>query len=227
MVNFFNYVTIQSLISQNLRFYSMWRIRQITLCKDMFMNASIHHISLIKLLGSEQLLNYLSAFMIPFVLFYIIGYAVLSKRPVFEDFVEGGKRGFQIIAEIAPTIVGLIVAIGVLRTSGALTLIAEVCKPLAEWMHIPAEIIPLSIIKMFSASGANGLLFDLFKEFGTDSYIGMSASILLSCTETLFYTVSVYFMSVGITKSRWTIPVGIMIAVVSLMVSVWIANIVV
>lgn len=171
-----------------------------------------------------QILNFLSVFMIPLVIFYIVGYGLMSGRPVFEDFLEGGKNGFQIIVEIAPTIVGLMVAVGVLRTSGTLELIGELLKPVAGLFHIPAEIIPLSIVKMFSASGANGLLFDLFKEFGTDSYIGMSASILLSCTETLFYTVSVYFMSIGVSRSRWSVPAGIFVAVLSLFVSVWIAG---
>lgn len=171
-----------------------------------------------------RFLNFLSIFIIPLVIFYIVGYGVMAKRPVFEDFVEGGKKGFQIIVDIAPTIVGLMVAVGVLRTSGALDLIGEWLKPLAAALHIPVEIIPLSIVKMFSASGANGLLFDIFKEFGTDSLIGMSASILLSCTETLFYTVSVYFMSVGVGKARWTIPAGIFIAVLSVLLSVWIAG---
>ena len=171
-----------------------------------------------------QILDFLSVFIIPLVIFYIIGYGIINKKPVFEDFVEGGKQGFQIILDIAPTIVGLIVAVGVLRTSGTLDLISEMLKPFASMIHIPVEILPVSIIKMFSASGANGLLFDLFKEFGTDSFIGISASILLSCTETLFYTVSVYFMSIGISKSRWTVPCGIIIAMASLILSVWIAG---
>lgn len=171
-----------------------------------------------------KLLNFLSVFLIPFVIFYIVGYGITNKKPVFEDFIEGGKKGFQIIVDIAPTIVGLLVAVGVLRTSGALELLSQWLEPVAQFCHIPVEILPVSIVKMFSASGANGLLFDIFKGFGTDSYIGMSASILLSCTETLFYTVSVYFMSIGISKSRWTIPAGIIIAIFSVLVSVWIAG---
>ena len=171
-----------------------------------------------------QLLNFLSVFVIPFLIFFIVSYGIAEKKPVFEDFIEGGKKGFELVVEIAPTIVGLMVAVGVLRTSGTLDLISEWMQPVAKLCQISVEIIPLSIVKMFSASGANGLLFDIFKEFGTDSYIGMSASILLSCTETLFYTVSVYFMSVGVSKARWTIPAGIGIAVVSILVSVWIAG---
>lgn len=171
-----------------------------------------------------NILDFLSVSMIPLLVFYIVGNGILNKRPVFEDFTEGAKNGFQIIIEIAPTIVGLIVAVGVLRTSGTLDLISDVLSPLADLFHIPTELLPLSIVKMFSASGANGLLFDIFKEFGTDSHIGFSASVLLSCTETLFYTVSLYFMSVGVGKSRWTVPAGIIIAIFSLFISVWVAE---
>lgn len=171
-----------------------------------------------------RFLNFLSVFLIPLVIFYIVGYGIINRKPVFEDFVEGGRKGFQIIFDIAPTIVGLLVAVGVLRSSGALDLLSSWLEPLAELFHIPVEILPVGIVKMFSASGANGLLFDLFKEFGTDSYIGMAASILLSCTETLFYTVSVYLMSVGIGRSRWTVPAGIVIAISSVLISVWIAG---
>ncbi len=173
-----------------------------------------------------ELFNFLSVCVIPVLIFYIVGTGIINKRPVFEDFTEGAKNGFQIIVEIAPTIVGLIVAVGVLRTSGALDLFGRWLAPLSTLLQIPSELIPLSVVKMFSASGANGLLFDLFKEFGTDSQIGFAASILLSCTETLFYTVSVYFMSVGIGKTRWTVPAGIIIAVFSLFVSVWIAGLI-
>lgn len=171
-----------------------------------------------------EVLNFLSVCVIPLLIFYIVGTGILNRRPVFEDFTEGAKGGFRIIVDIAPTIVGLIVAVGVLRTSGTLDLLSELLSPIADLLHIPTELLPLSMVKMFSASGANGLLFDLFKEYGTDSFIGMTASILLSCTETLFYTISVYFMSVGVGKARWTIPAGIVIAIFSLFVSVWIAG---
>lgn len=169
--------------------------------------------------------NFLSVFLIPFVIFYIIADALLYKKPVFELFTNGGKQGIQTVAEIAPTIIGLIVAIGIFRNSGALDLLCSLLSPITNFLHIPAALLPLSILKTVSASGANGLLFDIFKTYGTDSYIGFTASILLSCTETLFYTVSVYFMSIHIKKTRWTVPAGILIAFLSLVISLRIARI--
>ena len=166
-----------------------------------------------------KLLNFLSILLIPFVIFYIIIYGFLQKKPIFELFIKGGRQGFHTVFEIAPTIVGLLVAIGVFRNSGALDLLCNFLTPLGTFLHLPSPILPLSILKMFSASGANGLLFDLFKTYGTDSYIGFTASILLSCTETLFYTISVYCMSIDVKKTRWIIPSGIVITVFSLFVS--------
>jgi len=171
-----------------------------------------------------KLLNFLSVFLIPFVLFYILIYGLFQKKPVFELFIKGGKQGFHTVFEIAPTIIGLLIAVGVFRSSGALDILCKLISPIGALFHIPAPILPLSILKMFSASGANGLLFDLFKTYGTDSYIGFTASILLSCTETLFYTISIYYMSVDIKKTKWTIPVGLCIALLSLFVSAFIAK---
>lgn len=172
-----------------------------------------------------KLLNYLSTFLIPFIIFYIVLYGVVHKKPVFELFLKGCKDGCHIIFEIAPTIIGLFIAIGIFRSSGALDLLTKLITPIGHFLHVPTEILPLSILKLFSASGANGLLFDLFKTYGTDSYIGFSSSILLSCTETLFYTVSIYFMAISIKKTRWTLPIGILIALFSLFISTFLTRI--
>lgn len=168
--------------------------------------------------------DFLSSFLIPFVVFYIVAYGFFQKKSVFEEFIAGGKRGFLIVAEIAPTIVGLIVAVGVLRVSGTLDLFCALLQPVAGLIHIPVDLLPVSIVKLFSASGANGLLFDLFKQYGTDSQVGLTASILLSCTETLFYTISVYCMSIGVHKTRWLVPAGLIIAGISLLISVQLTN---
>jgi spore maturation protein B len=173
-----------------------------------------------------RLINFLSAFFIPFVIFYILLDALLYKKPAFDFFTKGAKRGLHTVIEIAPTIIGLLVAVGIFRNSGALDLLCDAFQPLTDLLHIPAALLPLSILKTFSASGANGLLFDIFKTYGTDSYIGFAASVLLSCTETLFYTVSVYYMNIDIKKSRWTIPVGVIIAIFSLFITLWITHLI-
>ena len=95
--------------------------------------------------------------------------------------------------------------VGVLRASGFLDFLAQMLTPLADFCHIPAVTLPLLFIKMFSSSAATGMVLSLFKQFGTDSYIGMFVSIVVSCTETIFYTMSVYFLVARVTKTRWTL----------------------
>lgn len=153
-----------------------------------------------------KLIACLSEYLVPLVLFYIVGFAVLQKRPVFDDFIEGAKQGMKTVAGILPTLIGLMTAVGILRASGFLDFLAGVLEWPAELLHVPAEAVPVILVRLVSSSAAVGLLLDIFKTNGPDSYLGMMVSILESCTETVFYTMSVYFMAVKVTKTRWTLP---------------------
>lgn len=154
---------------------------------------------------------YLSNYIIPFLFFCIIGMGLLMKRNVYDDFIKGAKEGFKVVLDILPTLIGLMVAIGILRASGALEALSGLLKGAVEVLHFPAEIVPLVIVKMFSSSAATSLLLDIFKEFGPDSYIGRLSSIIMSCTETIFYTMAVYFMAAEVKKTRYTL-VGALVA---------------
>ena len=149
---------------------------------------------------------YISDFIVPITVFYIIGYGILKKCNVFDSFVEGAKEGMRVVVDILPTLVGLMVAVGVVRLSGLLNTVTQILTPLAQICNFPAQLIPLSIVKMLSSSAATGLLLDLYKEYGADSFIGKAASIMVSCTETIFYTMSVYFGVAKVSKTRWTLP---------------------
>ena len=124
--------------------------------------------------------------------------------------------------QIMPTLIGLMMATGVLRASGLLDRVAEIAAPLTEKLKIPAELLPITIIKMFSSSAATGLLLDIYKTYGADSRIGKMASVMLSSTETIFYTMSVYFMSVKVKKTRYTIPGALLATLAGTIASVWI-----
>lgn len=158
-----------------------------------------------------RFLIYISDYMIPFVVFYIVGMGLLQRVNVYDAFIKGAKQGLKVVVGIVPTLVGLMVAIGFLRASGALDFAAGFARPAAELLRFPSELLPLVLIKMFSSSAATSLLLDVYKQFGTDSYLGMTASILMSCSETIFYTMSVYFMTVKVKKSRYTLT-GALIA---------------
>ena len=110
-----------------------------------------------------------------------------------------------------PTLIGLMVAVGILRASGFLDFFSQLCGTFTKWMGFPSELLPVTVIKMFSSSAATGLLLDIYKEYGADSLLGKMASIMMSSTETIFYTMSVYFMTAKIKKSRYTLA-GALIA---------------
>lgn len=158
-----------------------------------------------------QFLMYISTFLIPIIILAIIGYGLLMKKNVYEIFIRGAKEGFQTVLQIMPTLIGLMVAVGILRASGFLDALSELFGKVLSGSGFPAELVPLVIVRMFSSSAATGLALDIFKEYGTDSVLGLITSLLLSCTETIFYTMSVYFMAAKVKHTRYTLA-GAMIA---------------
>ncbi len=168
--------------------------------------------------------SYLSDFLVPTVLFYIIGFGVLSRRPVFDDFIKGAQEGMKTVAGILPTLIGLMTAVGVLRSSGFLEFLSERLKAPAGLFRIPGELIPLILVRLVSSSAATGLLLDIFRTHGPDSLLGMTASIMESCTETVFYTMSVYFMTAKVTKTRWTLAGALLSTAAGIGASILIAG---
>ncbi|MCI6059915.1 MAG: spore maturation protein [Dorea sp.] len=148
---------------------------------------------------------YLADFIVPLVIFGIICYGLLMKVNVYDTFVKGAKSGFFTVIRIMPTLVGLMVAVGILRASGFLDFLSDMIGMFSERIGFPGELVPLTVVKLFSSSAATSLLLDVYKEYGTDSYIGLIASISMSCTETVFYTMSVYYMTAKVTKTRYTL----------------------
>ena len=153
-----------------------------------------------------QIISWISNIMVPLVFFYILGYALIAKVKVYEVFLKGAEDGLKVVFGIVPTLVGLLVAVGVLRASGFMEFVGGLLAPLVSAVEIPGEIVPLLFFKLFSGSAATGFVLDIFRTYGPDSYVGVMASMLVSCTETCFYTMSVYFLAVNVTKTRYTLP---------------------
>lgn len=133
-----------------------------------------------------QILMYISDLIVPMVIFLVVSYGVLMRVNVYDTFIKGAKSGFFTVIKIIPTLIGLMVAVGVLRASGFLDFLAGFIGKFTKYIGFPGELVPLTIVKMFSSSAATGLLLDIYKEYGTDSTIGLIASISMSCTETIF-----------------------------------------
>ena len=143
-----------------------------------------------------KILLFLSDLMIPLIIFYIVGFGFLMKRNIYEDFVDGAASGLKTVVKIMPTLIGLMTGVGILRASGFL----------------------------FSSSAATGLLLDIYKEFGTDSRSGLIASLVLSSTETIFYTMSVYFIAAKVTKTRYTLSGALLATLTGTIASVILAG---
>ena len=171
-----------------------------------------------------KIMMFLSDIMIPLLIFCIVGYGILSRHNIYEEFIEGAKDGFQTVIGIMPTLIGLMVAVGILRASGFLEFFAGIFSGFTEKIGFPSELLPITLVKMFSSSAATGLLLDIFKEHGTDSLLGRMASIMMSSTETIFYTMSVYFMSVKVKKSRYTLVGALLATLAGTVASVVLAN---
>ena len=169
---------------------------------------------------------YLSDFIVPFMILGIVCYGLIMKVQVYDTFVKGAKDGFLTVIKIMPTMVGLMVAVGVLRASGFLNFLAQMIGKVTQYIGFPGELVPLTIVKMFSSSAATGLLLDVYKEYGTDSYLGLVASISMSCTETIFYTMSVYFMTAKVTKTRYTLSGALLATLAGLVASVVLGGVV-
>lgn len=147
----------------------------------------------------------LSDLIMPLVIVYILAFGYSRKIDVYEAFTEGAKEGFSTVLDILPTLIGLMMAIGILRGSGALELLVKLFEPFAEKTGFPKEAVPITFMRLISSSASTGILLDIFKNYGPDSFVGRFVSVMMSCTETVFYTMSVYFMSVKITKTRYTL----------------------
>ncbi len=171
-------------------------------------------------------LSNISNIIIPVIIFYIVAYGIAAKSNVYEDFIKGAEDGFHTVIRIMPTLIGLMVAVGVLRASGFLDFVGGLFAGVTSRMGFSPELIPLILVKMFSSSAATGLVLDIFKNHGPDSLIGLTTSIMMSCTETIFYTMSVYFLAAKVTKTRYTLTGAILATMAGVIASIVLAGII-
>jgi len=154
----------------------------------------------------------------------IIVYGLLKNLNVYSCFLEGAKEGLQISWGIVPPVVGLLTAIGMLRSSGALELIINAIKPVTELLKIPSEIVPFALMRPVSGSGSLAMATDIFKNYGTDSLAGRAVSVMMGSTETTFYTLAVYFGVTKVTNTRHTVKCALIADTVGIIMSVWVCR---
>lgn len=161
----------------------------------------------------------------PMVILLIVVYGLIEKNKVFDTFLEGAKEGVGIVVSIFPTLVGLFVAIGALRSSGILDLMIHLVTPILDMIHFPSEIMPLAFIRPISGSSSIAVATDIMKNYGVDSMFGMIASVIMGSTETTLYTIAVYTSAVGVKKTRFVLAASLIADLVGIIVSVIVCRI--
>jgi len=168
------------------------------------------------------MLNTLSAGVLPFICLVIVLFAMAKKIDIFDAFLSGAKDGLKTLFGILPALVGLIAAITMFRASGALEFLTKLLSPLTKPLGIPGEIMPLALLRPVSGSGALAIVSDLLKTSGPDSFVGRVASVVMGSTETTFYTLAVYYGSVNIKNSRYTVPAALLADLTGLLVGTYV-----
>lgn len=150
-------------------------------------------------------MKYLSVFAIPAFMGTIVVYGLIKRVNVYDCFIEGAKGGLESTVSILPSLIGLMVAIAMLRESGFIELIAKGMGKYLNYVGLTPEVLPLAMLRPVSGSASLAVVTDIFKTYGVDSVSGKIASVMMGSTETTFYTVAVYFGAVGIKKTRHTL----------------------
>lgn len=171
------------------------------------------------------MINYISSIAMPMVIFLIILYGLIEKKKIFDIFLKGAKEGIEIVIKIFPTLVGLFLAIGLLRNSGVLEFIINIINPILIKFQIPSEILPLAILRPISGSASIAIATDIMKSFGVDSNIGTIASVIMGSTETTLYTIAVYTSSVKIQNTKYVLPAALVADVVGIATSIIVCRI--
>lgn len=146
---------------------------------------------------------------IPLIMLAVLVYGLIKKVPVFALFTDGAKEGLHTMYAIAPPLIGLITAIGMLKASGAMDMLTSLLTPAAEFMHIPPEVTSLFLLKPISGSGSLAVLSRIISDNGADSLAAKTAAVMTGSTETTFYCIAVYYGSVNISKTGCTVPCAI------------------
>ena len=173
----------------------------------------------------RSVINIVSVVAIPFFILLFLGWGLVKKVKVYEVFVEGAKEGFTTAVRIIPFLVAMLFGIGIFRASGAMDFLVGMLSPITNLIGLPAEVLPLALLRPLSGSGSLGLMTELMKVHGPDSFIGVLASTMYGSTETTFYVLAVYFGSVGIRNTRHALPAGLIADFAGMLGAVFIVRI--
>lgn len=174
----------------------------------------------------QHIMNAASLWMLPAILIIILTTGLIKKVPIYEVFTEGAKEGFNVSVSIIPYLVAIIVGISMFRASGIIEMAGSLLGPFLAHFNIPADIIPVMIVRSLSGSAALGIFSDIAHTLGPENYATTLAAVMVGSSETTFYILAVYFGAVGISKLRYALIVGLLADLVGIIAAVTVCNLV-
>lgn len=163
----------------------------------------------------------MSVYLLPILILTVLSIGVIKRVRVYEAFVEGAREGFLTVYKISPYLLTMLFSIDIFRKSGAMDFLLNGLAPITDLIKIPRGVLPMFFIKPLSGSGALGVMTDTMKSYGVDSIEGRIAAVMMGSTETILYTLSVYFGAVHIKKIRHSLLTALMAHLVGCLVAVY------
>jgi len=161
------------------------------------------------LFSFADVMQVISVLAIPMIIVFIPIYGYAKGIKVYEEFTEGAKEGFKVALRIIPFLVAIFLAISVFRASGAMDILTWIISPITSKIGMPGEVVPMALMRPLSGSGALGIMSELIKTHGPDSFIGRLSSTMMGSTETTFYIIAVYFGSINVKQTRHALPAAL------------------
>lgn len=164
-------------------------------------------------------------YIIPLIVVTIIIYGIYKKVNIFDTFIDGVKEGMKLSINLFPTIFAMIIAITLITDSNIINYICNLLKPLFSKISFPTEVLPLALLRPISGSSSLVILNDILAKYGPDSFIGRLSSVMQGSTDTTIYIISMYFASIGIKKTKYSLTVGLLADLLSVIISFIMVNI--
>ncbi len=168
--------------------------------------------------------SYITKSIIPIIVVIILFYGMVKGRKVYEWFIEGAKEGLFVCMRIFPYLLAMIVAVQIFKSANLLELVNNIVSPLSRAIGLPEEVVPLVLIKPISGSGAVGMFTEIIKTYGADTFIGLVASVIMGTTETIFYTITVYYGVAKIKKIRHTLWAAVIADITAIIAAITVVN---
>ncbi len=170
------------------------------------------------------MLDIISISIIPFMILIIVIHGYIKGIDIYSAFIEGAKEGIKTTFKIMPYLIAIFIAVGIFRGSNALDMLTGLLVPLTNFLSIPREILPLIIMRPISGSGALGVVKDIIEHYGVDSFPAVAAAVMMGSSETIFYTITLYFGSIGVEDYRHTLRAALISYVISIFVTLFICR---